>query len=235
MIAFQKATIITATFASFIAVSHAAPLPLPAQVEAAARAELDRQLAAGGLTEPQVEVAVVNPRPAPPCTQPVDIEPLDTRSALRMRFLARCADVPGWRYEVVVRARVTAMVAVAAGAVAPNDALTDAQVTLDRRDVSGIADALGNPQDAVGKMSRRALRPGDILRSGQLASPTLVKRGDAVLMVARRDGIEVSTAGAALDAGAQGAIVRVRNAGSGQGVRMRVAGAGTVEPIDVMR
>ena len=70
------------------------------------------------------------------------------------------------------------------------------------------------------------------MRSGQLSSPTLVKRGDAVTMVARRDGIEVSTAGEALDAGAQGQIVRVRNAGSGQVVRMRVAGPGTVEPAD---
>lgn len=77
------------------------------------------------------------------------------------------------------------------------------------------------------------LRPGDILRSGQLSSPVLVKRGDAVMMVARRDGIEVSTAGEALDAGAQGAIVRVRNAGSGQVMRMRVAGPGMVEPVEM--
>lgn len=235
MIAFWKATTITAAFLPFIALSQAAPLSLTDQVEAAARAELDRQLAAGGLTEPQVELSLVNPRPAPPCTQPVAIEPVETRSALRMRFLARCADQPGWRYELVVRARVTAMVAVAAAPAAPNETLTDAQVVLERRDVSGIVDALGNPQDAVGKMSRRALRPGDILRSGQLASPVLVKRGDGVLMVARRDGIEVSIGGEALDAGAQGAVVRVRNASSGQVVRMRVAGPGTVEPVDVMR
>jgi flagella basal body P-ring formation protein FlgA len=77
------------------------------------------------------------------------------------------------------------------------------------------------------------LRPGDILRSGQLSSPVLVKRGDAVMMVARREGIEVSMTGEALDAGGKGAVVRVRNAGSGQVVRMRVAGPGTVEPIDM--
>jgi flagella basal body P-ring formation protein FlgA len=40
-------------------------------------------------------------------------------------------------------------------------------------------------------------------------------------------------AGEALDAGAQGAVVRVRNTASGQVVRMRVAGAGTVEPVDM--
>ncbi|CAH0270678.1 hypothetical protein SRABI118_03482 [Massilia sp. Bi118] len=202
------------------------------QIEQAARAELDRQMAAAGLTEPQFEVAVVAARAAPPCSQTVAIEPLDTRSPQRMRFLARCNDTPGWRYEYIVRARVTAMVAIAAAPVAANEALTDAQVTIERRDISNIADPISSPDEAVGQMSRRMLRPGDILRSGQLSAPVLVKRGDAVLMIARRDGIEVSTAGEALDAGARGAMVRVRNAGSGQVVRMRVAGPGTVEPID---
>jgi flagella basal body P-ring formation protein FlgA len=203
------------------------------QIEQAARAELERQMAASGLTEPQFEIAVVAARPAPPCSQQVVIEPLDTRSPQRMRFVARCPDTPGWRYEYVVRARVSAMVAIAAAPVAANEALTDAQVTIERRDISNIADPISNPADAVGQMSRRMLRPGDILRSGQLSTPILVKRGDAVTMVARREGIEVSMAGEALDAGGKGAVVRVRNAGSGQVVRMRVAGPGTVEPIDM--
>lgn len=203
------------------------------QIEQAARAELERQMAASGLTEPQFEIAVVTTRTAPPCGQPVAVEPLETRSPQRMRFVARCPDTPGWRYEYVVRARVTAMVAIAASPVAANEALTDAQVTIERRDISNIADPVSNPADAVGQMSRRMLRPGDILRSGQLSSPVLVKRGDAVMMIARREGIEVSMAGEALDAGGKGAVVRVRNAGSGQVVRMRVAGPGTVEPIDM--
>jgi flagella basal body P-ring formation protein FlgA len=116
--------------------------------------------------------------------------------------------------------------------VAANEALTDAQVTIERRDISNIADPITTPDEAVGQMSRRMLRPGDILRSGQLSSPVMVKRGDAVMMVARREGIEVSSAGEALDAGARGATVRVRNANSGQVVRMRVAGPGQVEPVN---
>lgn len=217
----------------FSAFAQAATPSISMQIEQSARAELERQMAASGLTEPQFEIAVVTARPAPPCSQPVAVEPLDTRFPQRMRFVARCPDTPGWRYEYVVRARVTAMVAIAAAPVAANEALTDAQVTIERRDISNIADPISNPADAVGQMSRRMLRPGDILRSGQLSSPVLVKRGDAVMMIARREGIEVSMAGEALDAGSKGAVVRVRNAGSGQVVRMRVAGPGTVEPIDM--
>ena len=231
MIAFRLATLVAPSFALFCALAQAAQPTLVMQIEQAARAELERQMAASGLTEPQVEVSVVNPRAAPPCSQNVAVEPLDTRFPQRMRFVARCMDAPGWRYEYAVRARVTAMVAVASAPVSSNETLTDAQVTIERRDISNIADPVAAPQDAVGKMSRRMLRPGDILRSGQLSSPILVKRGDAVTMVARVEGIEVSTAGEALDAGGEGAVVRVRNASSGQVVRMRVSGPGTVEPI----
>jgi len=217
----------------FSALAQASAPSVPVQIEQAARAELERQMAASGLTEPQIEVAVVAARPTPPCSQPVAVEAADTRSPQRMRYVARCPDTPGWRYDYVVRARVSAMVAIAAAPVAANEALTDTQVTIERRDISNIADPISNPADAVGQMSRRMLRPGDILRSGQLSSPVLVKRGDAVTMVARREGIEVSMAGEALDAGGKGAVVRVRNAGSGQVVRMRVAGPGTVEPVDM--
>jgi flagella basal body P-ring formation protein FlgA len=233
MIAFCKATLAASSLMLFSAFAQAAVTSVPVQIEQAARAELERQMAASGLTEPQIEVAVVTARPAPPCSQPVAVEAVDTRSPQRMRYVARCPDTPGWRYEYVVRARVSAMVAIAAAPVAANEALTDAQVTIERRDISNIADPISNPADAVGQMSRRMLRPGDILRSGQLSSPVLVKRGDAVTMVARRDGIEVSMAGEALDAGGKGTVVRVRNAGSGQVVRMRVAGPGTVEPVDM--
>jgi flagella basal body P-ring formation protein FlgA len=234
MSAFCKATLAASSLMLFSALAQAAVTSVPVQIEQAARAELERQMAASGLTEPQIEVAIVTVRPAPPCSQPVAVEAVDTRSPQRMRYVARCPDTPGWRYEYVVRARVSAMVAIAAAPVAANEALTDAQVTIERRDISNIADPISNPADAVGQMSRRMLRPGDILRSGQLSSPVLVKRGDAVTMVARRDGIEVSMAGEALDAGGKGAVVRVRNAGSGQVVRMRVAGPGTVEPVDMV-
>jgi flagella basal body P-ring formation protein FlgA len=232
MIAFCKATLVASTFALFSGLAQAATQPFTVQIEQAARAELERQMAASGLTEPQIDLTVVTTRAAPPCAQNIAIEPLDTRSPQRMRFLARCNDTPGWRYEYVVRARLTAMVAVTAGPVAANEALTDAQVTIERRDISNIADPITTPDEAVGQMSRRMLRPGDILRSGQLSSPVMVKRGDAVMMVARREGIEVSSAGEALDAGARGATVRVRNANSGQVVRMRVAGPGQVEPVN---
>jgi flagella basal body P-ring formation protein FlgA len=205
------------------------------QLEQAAREQLARLAEANALSEPQFDVAVATPRATPPCAQPLEIEPLDTRQPVRMRFAVRCPGEGGWRYEYVVRAHISALVAVAAAPVAAGEPLTDALVTLERRDVTLVPDALGTMDAALGQASRRGLRAGDVLRAGQLAAPLVVKRGDPVLMVARRDGVEVSTAGEALDNGARGATVRVKNGASGQVVRMRVTGAGTVEPVEMAR
>jgi flagella basal body P-ring formation protein FlgA len=234
MIAFQKATlvsVISGVFATFAAAAQ----PVATQVEQAARGQLDKQAAAAGLVEPQFELTLASPRPLPPCASPVAVEALDTRQLARLRFIVRCPAAGGWKYEYLARAKVSAMVAVAAAPVAANQPLTNEQVMVERRDISAIADPISLPEDAVGQTSRRMLRAGDILRTSQLAAPVLVKRGDPVAMIARIDGVEVSASGEALDAGSRGATVRVRNVASGQVVRMRVSGAGTVEPVDIGR
>lgn len=231
MIAFRRAT--TFIVSCLLCATIEAAQSISLQIEQAARDQIDKQLLASGLSEPQVELKVLSSRPVPPCAVPVQIDALDTRQYTRMRFVARCPDPRGWRHDFVVRARVTAVVAVTAMPLRNNEVLTDEHITLERRDVTLVSDAVGDPQAAIGQTSRRSLRAGELLRAGALTAPLLVKRGDQVLMMARQDGIEISMGGEAMDAGARGAMVRVRNAASGQVVRMRVTGTGTVEPADL--
>lgn len=212
--------------------AQAAEPTLVATIEQAARAQLERQAEASALAEPEFAITVVNPRAAPRCRQPLAVEPVDTRSPARMRFAVQCRDTPGWRYEYIVRARISAKVAVTAGPVAAGQLLSDDDLVIERRDISSLTDTIGAAA-AVGQASRRTLRAGAVLRQSQLAAPILVKRGDPVVMLARVEAIEVSTAGEALDSGAQGAVVRVRNVANGRVVRMRVTAAGTVEPVEV--
>jgi flagella basal body P-ring formation protein FlgA len=141
-----------------------------------------------------------------------------------------CSGAGGWRYEFIVRAQISARVAVMASELAAGKVLADDDVLLERHDISSISDSIAAPQDAVGMSAKRALRTGEIVRKGLLSSPALVKRGEPVRIVARREEIEVSMAGEALDAGARGDLVRVRNA-SGTVIRARVTGAATVEPV----
>lgn len=219
-----------AVLAALLPALPASAASLAAQLETAARAQLARQFDAAGLADPQFQLEVATVRAAPPCAQPLEIAALDTRQPARMRFAVSCPAAGGWRYEYVVRAQVTALVAVAALPLASGATLDEAAVALERRDVTLVPDAFGSAAAVVGQASRRALRAGEVLRAAQLAPPLLVRRGEQVTMVARREQVEVSTSGEALDSGARGAPVRVRNNASGQVLRMRVTGAGTVEP-----
>lgn len=235
MIAFRRATlsIVTCLLCATAWSAQTLSTEIEAQIKDVAREHLDRGAAASGLGEPAFDLTVLSSRPLPPCSAALAIDAIDTRQPARMRFAARCPDGKGWRHDVVVRARMSALVAVAAAPVAANAVLGEADIALERRDVTNVPDPIGLVDDAVGQTSRRSLRAGDVLRASQLAAPIAVRRGDPVTMVARQDGVEVSMAGEALDPGARGAVVRVRNSASGQVVRMRVVGAGTVQPIEL--
>ncbi len=203
---------------------------VPAVIEAAARQHLARWAEAAGLSEPQFTVNVLpGNRPLAACSQPPTVQGADTRQPARMRFVAVCSGNGGWRYEFSVRAQVSARVAVAAAEVRAGQILVDEDVLLERHDISSIADSIADPADAVGLSGKRTLRAGEVLRKAMLMAPIIVKRGEAVHLVARREQVEVSMAAEALDAGARGDTVRVRNA-NGTVIRARVTGAGTVEP-----
>jgi hypothetical protein len=86
-----------------------------AQVQQAAREQLLRQAAGAGWVEPLFELAVVHTsRPLPSCRQAVKVEAIGAGNPARMRFAALCPGADGWRYEMLVRASVTAMVVVTA-------------------------------------------------------------------------------------------------------------------------
>ncbi|RJF97038.1 flagella basal body P-ring formation protein FlgA [Noviherbaspirillum cavernae] len=204
------------------------------RVEAAARALLVQQAERAGLRDPLVEVSVVrNGQPAPACATPVKLENMDTRQPSRMRIAAMCPGADGWRHEFIVRASVSAQVLVAATVIPARQVLEATDLTLERRTVSTTPDAISEPQEVVGMAARRAMRAGDIVRKNALIAPTLVKRGDAVRILASREQIAVSVAGEALDGGTRGAIVRVRNAANGNVIRARVIANATVEPADM--
>lgn len=209
-----------------------APEQLVVQVRQAALEQLERLAGLASWSEPQFAVEVVrNTRPVGACSQPPRVEPADVRTPARMRFVAICPDQGGWRYEFVTRAKISARVAVAATDLPTGKTLSAEDVLLERHDISGMPDSFSDLTAVQDLATRRTIRAGDVLRQNMLVAPTLVKRGDAVRIVARKDQIEVSMAGEALDGGGRGATVRVKNA-SGVVIRARVAGQGQVEPLE---
>jgi len=207
--------------------------PADSLVAQAARQFLLDQAAHAGWQKPVVEVSVIGERKSLACPRPVNVEPLDTRYPGRMRFAAHCPGAEGGRLNFVVRGEISAEILVTTTALSAGRGIAGADLTLERRDITTIPDALSEPAAVVGQSSRRSLRSGQIVQRQMLVAPMLVRRGDAVHVVARSGPVEVTTSGEALDAGRSDDIIRVRNTATGKVIRTRVRASGTVEPVDL--
>lgn len=215
-------------------IASAAPATTEQRIEAAAREQLAEQASRAGWVEPVFEITVVKgSRPTPVCSAPVEVEAIEVRSPSRMRFAAVCPGAEGWRFEAVVRAIVSAKVLVSAVDLPSGRPLAEADLTLERRNITATPDALSELPSAVGMASRRAIRTGDVVRKSALAVAVLVRRGDAVRISAHSGSVQVTVGGEALEAGGRGDVIQVRNVANGSVIRARVTAFGTVEPAEM--
>ena len=82
--------------------------------------------------------------------------------------------------------------------------------------------------DAIGKKLKRSVRDGMILTAGMLIEPTLINRGDSVVIVAKKGSLMVRMPGTALSAGALGQQISVRNESSERTVKGWIHAAGEI-------
>lgn len=156
-----------------------------------------------------------------------------------------CADTPGWRIFVPVRrsgsGSNSGSAPVAANSTKPvAKAMLVATRPLARGSIISAADfqlggaaanfpdALTRPEDAIGRTTTRPIMAGMPLRAGSLAAPRIVKRGDPVRINAGGPGFRISADGIAVEDGAAGMHIRVRNMGTGEVSRAIVESAGNV-------
>lgn len=107
---------------------------------------------------------------------------------------------------------------------------------LDTRDlgveIRNLADlpagTLRRIEDVLGQRATRSLYPDTVLRSDMIEIPPLVKRGDAVVIVAESEGLKITAAGEVKSAGGAGDRVQVVNLDSRKRIYARVVDKNTV-------
>ncbi|WP_193222221.1 flagellar basal body P-ring formation chaperone FlgA [Alkalilimnicola sp. S0819] len=82
--------------------------------------------------------------------------------------------------------------------------------------------------ELVGMELRRPLRAGAVVSPGAVKAPTLVRRGQNVRLVVESGGVRISSQLEALQDGAEGELIRLKNPRSGRIVQGRVSGRDTV-------
>ncbi len=80
-----------------------------------------------------------------------------------------------------------------------------------------------------GMQTRRTLSMGDVITDQHLQKIPVVKRGDAIQLIARADRMSMSTAGEALQDGGVGDRIRVKNSDSGKVIYGHVLEGGIIQ------
>ncbi|HEV2560065.1 MAG TPA: flagellar basal body P-ring formation chaperone FlgA [Microvirga sp.] len=217
-----------------ISVSRAARRVGQAEIEAALKGQLEAQ---HGVDARALSI-VFEGAPAlvvqPDVKAPVTVEEVvyDRRSR-RVSALVSISPTPGERR---ASARVNGslvelvQVAVVNRAFVRGETVQASDINLERRAREAVPqDAEGEEAVLPGRIARRALSAGAVIRTSDLAKPELVARGDLVTVVYEIPGLVLTLRGRAEQAGAQGDVITVTNPQSKRTLQGQVVAAGRVQ------
>lgn len=99
-----------------------------------------------------------------------------------------------------------------------------------RRNISRISNAaISDIREAVGKRLVSSVRAGEIIKRDMVELTPIIKKGDRVAIIADTEMLLIRARGEAMEGGAEGEMIRVRNSKSKKEVYARVIDASTVQ------
>lgn len=122
-----------------------------------------------------------------------------------------------------------APVVVAAADLPRGTVINAKDVRLVEKDITRLREPFRETAPLLGKGLRRAIKAGEVIQQGVLATLPVVRRGELVTLTVRSGALVLSANGAALDNGGLGETIRVRNSSSQKEVLGRITGPGKVD------
>lgn len=147
----------------------------------------------------------------------------------RIPYQVSCAQ-PEWQIRGRVRVQVTLPVWVAKHNILNGQSLAASDVQQQPVRIDKLFYGFYTERtQLVGKAARRRMRSGQVITPALVTAPTLVSRNDHVVIKVAGNGVSASMAGTALEDGAKGQSIRVRNNSSGKEITAWVVARGIVE------
>lgn len=205
----------------------------PAQLQAAAEQAVRTHYGVAG-SRVVIVPTRLNPRlRLASCTHALQTRlPMRQGTPSRVAVAVSCPGNPGWTIQIPVQMQVFRQVLVTSRPLARDDMPGPADVHTEERDVARLGYGYIESLDQIlGRSLDRPLIAGTVLEPGDFNGRQVVRAGEQVALIAQLGGIEVRTAGMALDGGDTGAHLRVRNNNSGRIVDGIVVGAGQVRAL----
>jgi len=135
----------------------------------------------------------------------------------RVLIELRCEGRAPWHIYVPTRVVGTTAVVLAAHALVMGTVLTEKDLTVEQRDLTGLPPGyLDDPGIAVGLTVARGIAGGAVMTNQQLLGMQAVQRGQTVTLVADAGGIYVRMQGRALSDGLVNQRIKVENLSSGK-------------------
>lgn len=148
----------------------------------------------------------------------------------RVTLRVRCDSNAPWTIFVPGHVNLYQDVAVAVRSMQRNSVIQHSDVQLAERDVSSLRQGyILNLENVIGQKLTRPVQPNQVIAVSALKAATAVNKGDAVVISASGTSMFVRMPGMALEEGAIGQQIRVRNTRSNRVIHARVTAPGQVE------
>ena len=142
----------------------------------------------------------------------------------------RCEGKKPWKIFVPVDIATLEPVVVAARTLARGQFLDRGDLKIEQRDTGRIHKAyFSDLKDLIGLRIRRQISAGRIVTPTSVERRRLIKRGSTVQIVASQGSLQARMKGKALDNGARGDRIRVRNLSSGRQISGEMIASGVIQ------
>lgn len=180
------------------------------------------------LTNPQLQIHIAADKPA--TISVLDISTGARGERVMAVISAPAGDPTAKRFKIQGRLNAMVEIPVPTRPLRPGHIIDENDITWARVRRAQLRNSiLSDPSSLIGKTARIPLRAGQPVRSTEVYTPALVKKGDNVSMIFRTDTMLLAANGIALESGVRHDIIAVRNNQSGTVVEAAIIGPDQVE------
>lgn len=209
----------------------AAEAPLQDSINSAITKYVE-QLQDGQYQETKVEVQNVDPRlQLSECTEPLELKHRPSnRQVGRLTFKVMCNGPESWAIHVPVTVQAFDQVVVSDLPIARGTHLSENDLRLEIMDVSRLHSGyFRDINNLSGYVARRAISAGQVMNPALVDPARMINRGEKVVIIAESPGLSIRSSGEALQDGAYGELIRVKNTSSNKIVEGRITAPGQIK------
>lgn len=170
----------------------------------------------------------------PVCPEPMIISASDqqTQPIGNLKRQVSCdSKEQKWRLNTTVKVRIKLPVVVAKTTINRDTKIDASMLKMQTLSFHRSKDFATQFRAVTGKRTKRRIRSGQLVSPSHLQQRWLVEKGDEVLIVASKNGMQASMKGVAMENGAENEQISIKNTSSSKVIRAMVAGQGKVQTI----